>query len=123
MLVQAGSAPAGNPKRLRAIRRSSGVTVSPLIVESASEFGRDMRTTRRLISADIGLEPLRQVTRQRVDPQNGANRLETRHIWDGGFRNGSLDSGGIFSTYEKSPPTGGHVRREIGTLLPGKRSI
>ena len=72
---------------------------------TAGEAARDLNipktTVRRIISEDLDLKPLRQITTQRVRPQNFAKRLEICKIWDEQIRNGSLDVEKIYFTDEK----------------------
>ena len=69
--------------------------------EAASEQGVPKTTVRRMISSDLVMDPIRQITKQRAIPRNTTNRLESRKIRGDEIRNGSLDVGEMYFTDER----------------------
>ena len=69
--------------------------------EAVSQFGLSRGPARRIISHDLDLRPIRQISTHRVKADNAAKRLAMCRIWEEGFRVGELDSAKIFFADEK----------------------
>ena len=74
-------------------KRPPGRTVAgPRITcgEAARELGVAQGTMRRLINEDLGRNPLRQLTAQRVKPANAEKRLAACHTWKAQIESGEI---------------------------------